>query len=345
LEHLQQKHTLGHNARDAMDTPEIRNWDEIAADFAGADLLAGNGLSQLVWPAFGYGSLFDQFVATLAPGEQASLRAFGSSNFEFILETLGRGVLAMSAFGLDATPLTKATSLVREGLIRAVESTHPRAADLPMLPLVRLSEALDQFNDVFTTNYDCLLYHVIMASRRRHDLNSTVRPYNDYFWDVIDDGHLGFKPFQNYRHYKHIYYLHGALFLFRGTTVDIKIRRTDTTELIERIADAIRQGSVPLFVSEGTAAEKAAAIYRSEYLRFANDHLAETRDHMVIYGHSLGSVDRHIVAAIRKSTSRVAFAVYKGTRSQQDIDDEVFSISALLGSVETTFFWSHTLFN
>jgi len=229
-------------------------------------------------------------------------------------------------------------------LIRAVEATHPRADELPRDRLTGISEALDHFDDVYTTNYDCLLYHIVMISKDRHEADRRIRPYNDYFWDRLDNDHLGFKNYQHYPQYKHIYYLHGALFLFRRSYADVKIRRTEGVELVEQVAIAIRQGEIPLFVSEGRPNEKKEAIYRSDYLRFAGDHLEKARDTLVVYGSSLSEPDRHVAAAIRNGTRRIAFALHRGARSEIEVENEQLRVIQALGGVDVHFFWSNELF-
>jgi hypothetical protein len=45
---------------------------------------------------------------------------------------------------------------------------------------------------VFTLNYDCLLYHILMVTKDRHNKDWRVRPYNDYFWNRISPDYLQF---------------------------------------------------------------------------------------------------------------------------------------------------------
>lgn len=324
--------------------PAVQQWEDLASDFSGADLLLGNGFSIREWPAFAYDSLFHEFLTSCDPVDTAAFDQFNSSNFEFILETLARAILANRAFALDTRRLEDGSRTLKEGLIRAVQTTHPRYEDLDADRIRTLSEQLDLFNDIFTTNYDCLLYHIIMASKDRHEQDPKVRPYNDYYWEKLDDDHLAFKSYQNISKYKHIYYLHGALFLFRRDYSDVKVRTGEGTELIDRIAAVIRVGEIPLFVSEGSAAEKREAIYRSDYLRFASDRLSRRRETLVVFGSALADVDRHVVAAIREGTKRIAYGVHQGHRTDIEVEDEQLRLIRALGHVPIEFFWSDGLF-
>lgn len=324
--------------------PPVAGWEGIAEEFLGSDLLLGNGLSISVWPDFAYESLFENFLSGLTAGDQAAFRTFDTTNFEFILESIYRAIHVNDAFGIDADPLRVKGATLQEGLIRSVEAVHPRATALNWGRIEALSQQLDLFGDVFTTNYDCLLYHVIMMSRDRHESDDRVRPYNDYFWKTWDDDYLEFQDYQNYAKYKHIYYLHGAVFLFRKWYTDLKVRRSGGAELIDRVALAVRGGQVPLFISEASAEDKRQAIYRSEYLNFALRTLRERRDSLVSFGFSWADVDDHIATAVKAGTRRVAVSLFRGSRTDQEIEAEKERIFAKLMGCDVTFFWSDGLF-
>jgi len=324
--------------------PPIEQWRDLANDFAGSPLLLGNGFSIRLWGAFRYDSLFREFLNGCNAADRGAFSALGNTNFEFILESLATSVSVNAAFGLETARLEKAQATIRDGLVQSIHATHPTAAQLDRTPLRQLSEQLDEFGDIYTLNYDVLLYHVIMITKDRHEANRAVRPYNDYFWSVLDDERLVFQNFQLYKKYKHVFYLHGALFLFRHEHLDVKIRRIEPFELIERIGQEIRNGQVPLFISEGTASEKLLAITRSDYLRFANERFAENRETLVIYGTSLSDPDSHVAAAIRKGTRRVAFGVHVAGKDAQTLADLQLEVMRKLGAADVRFFDSDDLF-
>ncbi|WP_099246606.1 DUF4917 family protein [Mycobacterium sp. shizuoka-1] len=73
----------------------------------------------------------------------------------------------------------------------------------------------------------------------------------------------------------------------------------------------------PLFVSEGTSAQKMAAIRRSDYLSFARRQLIEDNFNTVIFGASFGDQDDHIISALNAGSRRkFAISVWPGTESQ-----------------------------
>jgi hypothetical protein len=76
-----------------------------------------------------------------------------------------------------------------------------------------------------------------------------------------------------------------------------KLHAGFSTNLLDQFGTAF--DGAPLIVAEGTAAEKRKAINRSPYLRFALEEFKKSKDPLVVFGHSLGDSDKHIVEAIR----------------------------------------------
>jgi len=330
-------------------TDELRQiglvtWADVANHFRDADLLLGNGFSLHLNELFRYESLFERFLANCSQAEADNFRRFGTTNFEFILESLTSASKVNGIFGIDNQPINRAAVRLKEGLITTVSQNHPRAADLNRAHVARISELFDQFSDIYTLSYDALLYHIIMISLDRYRINHAVRPYSDYFWGPYDDQFLQFMTTQDIQRYKRIYYLHGALFIFRLGATTVKIRRTDDTELLELIENQIQSGNIPLFVSEGTSEDKQFAISRSEYLHFAHAHLKHCSNRLVVYGASLSRPDNHIVQAIRKQDTQIAISLRVGDKSADDLRAEMLEHRRNFPNQGLYFFDSTTLF-
>lgn len=322
----------------------VVEWDRLRDDFKDADLLLGNGFSLTFDGRFAYSSLFEDFLGRIKPQEQSVFRAFGTTNFEAILEQFSHAITVNAALSLDVTMIKKAADFLRNNLIRAIQRNHPKYGDLDQRRLNRASETLDGFGDVFTLNYDVILYHIVMISKDRNSADRAVRPYNDYFWKELTSDYLQFMSFQDYPHYKHLYYLHGALFLFHQDYLDVKLRRTGSFELITEIALEVQSGELPLFVSEGRSEEKRLAISRSDYLGFAQAKFREKRDNLVIYGASLGSQDEHIAEAIQQSTDTIAYSVHTAGKSASQVQSNIAAVRAILPGKDIRFFDSSGLF-
>ena len=69
-----------------MNDEALAEWDALRTDYAGADVLLGNGFSRRFSQAFDYDSLFNSFLNTLDLHQAAIATSFGTTNFETILE-------------------------------------------------------------------------------------------------------------------------------------------------------------------------------------------------------------------------------------------------------------------
>ncbi len=279
----------------------IRRWADISGEFEGADLLLGNGFSLNFSALLNYRSLFEKFLDDCELEDADLFRRFGTTNFESIQEQLLSAKKVNELFGLPTHPIDPAVRKLRDGLITSVQQIHPLAQDIDSGALWNASEALDPFEDVFTLNYDLFLYRIIMVSVERSQTIG-VRRHNDYFWQRSTDEFLEFMDFDNLPN-KHVYYLHGALFLFPGYRLDyhndLKIRRGDQPfeELTQVVSAKIERGILPLFVSEGEPEGKMLTISKSPYLKFAYRKLEESERPLTIYGWSASTQDNHILSA------------------------------------------------
>lgn len=328
---------------------QLAKWEQHRDDFAGADLLLGNGFSMNISSSFRYDSLFQVFLDNCSPDEINLFTAFRTTNFEAIQKDLQSAIQVNSFFGFPTNPIKDAVDKLRDGLIQAIETSHPRAQNRNEQQLYNLLRHFVQFGDIFTLNYDLLLYHIIMLSVRYRptDISGTLRRYNDYFWQTAGPQHLEFMDFNRYKDHKHVYYLHGALFLFNDAQTVLKLKRTSDEELIDRVAEHIRRGMMPLFVSEGTWQDKLSVINRNQYLRFAYDNLRKSNQPIVIYGASLSKDhDMHIVNAVNSRNADVAISIYAGSKNEEQIQAEMHDFcSKLPYANRIVFFESTTLFD
>jgi hypothetical protein len=150
-------------------------------------------------------------------------------------------------------------------------------------------------------------------------------------------------------HDKHIFYLHGALFIFKISPETCKLKRSGKTEeLISTIGKEINSGRMPLFVSEGTSKEKEKTIEQSEYLSDCFKSLEESENKLVIYGSSLSSQDQHIIDAInyKENNSReLAIAVHTDNKSSDDLEKYIKKLKAIFKFHKPKFFESQSLFH
>lgn len=335
---------------DELELLGILPWETCKAAFANADLFLGNGFSINLHSQFRYPSLFDRFLTACSGPDVAIFQAFKTTNFEEIQRELLSAKKVADILGVTLSEADPIIAKLQDGLISVIHGIHPRFAEMPEGLFERLSEQFDQFYDVFTTNYDLFLYHIIMASNDRRKKLSTVRPYQDFFWQHWGSEFLEFMDYQNISYYKHAFYLHGGLFLFPGHTIGhyntVKLkRRSSIADLLQTIQDQIKGSRMPLFVSEGTWQRKLNTIRSNAYLSFAMERFQRAREHLVIYGGSLApDYDQHILDALNKKKRRIAISLYIGDKDETVLKAEMHTFRARLAAHDVWFFDAGTLF-
>lgn len=324
----------------------ILNWSVLAKRFGGSDLLLGNGFSINIAPRLRYDSLFDEFLIRCGPKYRKRFRSFNTTNFEIILEKLSNAKDVNKIFNIETTEIEYSIECLKDGLIKTIEAVHPRWAKTNQAQLERIAIRLNTFTNVYTLNYDLYLYRIILILKDKHRDDRSIAQYSDYFWESYDEKFLCFDTSQEFKGYRHPYYLHGALFLFRESSYDLKLRKADSpAELMEVIGNTIREGRMPLFVSEGTPEQKKESIGRSSYLRFALKKLEESDNSLVIFGTSLSEPDKHIINAINSNQRDLAISIHAGSKSDDELISEKHRIKSKFPRHKVKFFHSDTLFN
>src|SRR5690606_26648234 len=100
------------------------------------------------------------------------------------------------------------------------------------------------------------------------------------------------------------------------------LRSSQSTELIDLIANQINKNNIPNFVSAGTGEDKRRSISRNEYLRFCSEKLKDSPNPIIVFGNSLGEFDSHILEAIRATPKDIVYCMYVGERSEEELNHE-----------------------
>lgn len=274
-------------------------------------LLLGNGFSIAAWPDFRYGALATT-VAGQNPRIEALFARFQTVDFERVARALleAQAVLSVHAetaalideIGVDYRDL-------RRLLVAAITRIHPSAPAQLDDRIEACADFLSQFigmdrrkalrGQVFTTNYDLLLYWTLM--RRVRGLSA-------------NDGFRG-RPLTWARsEAQAIFYLHGALHLFETDGVVRKL--SVPGRLVDTVGKRIQKDDVPLFISEGSSQEKRVRIAESDYLTAASECLAAACDDpeasLFVFGHSLRDEDEHIFEKIVEGAVPEVFVSVRG---------------------------------
>lgn len=328
----------------------IEDWSELAKAFKGADLLLGNGFSINLEGHFNYKSLFEEFLELCTPSDHRIFSSFKTHNFERIQEILTDAKRVNELFNITKANrrIDDAIEFLKSGLIKSIRNNHPRSSKINQEQLQRLSTQLNNFGDIFTLNYDLFLYHIILKMKDKSDKEQRIAPYSDYFWGEYDERFQQFMKYDDYPR-NHVYYLHGALFLFRIPPEDIlKLRRGGAPqELIEMIGEAITRGRMPLFVSEGKYKEKLESIKRSNYLSFCYEKLEQSENKLVIFGSSLSGQDAHIADAInyKKNKRELAISIYIDNKSKDKLEEKIKRLKKKFKLHKIYFLDSKTVFD
>jgi hypothetical protein len=301
-------------------------------------LLIGNGFSIAQGGGqFSYASLLDK--AGLDPNSPVKnvFTTLKTVDFELVMQSLQHAAQIEQAYG-DATRATlfrDDAGAVREALIRAVHEVHPGISfDIPQEQRDRCGQFLRNFSNVFTINYDLLLYWVI--------LKMDPNPFTDGCGLGSTTG--GFRTFSE-NGTCNTFYLHGALHLFLDKERETLKRIVTSGTIINDIASTIRtRGQLPLFVSEGSATEKMARINSVPYLRHGYDKLKALKGSLFVYGHSIAENDYHLYNAIFGSdVDKLFVCVYRPDENLQNVKEKLAQFRERNDQIEVSYVDSATV--
>lgn len=299
-------------------------------------LLMGNGFSMAFDTGiFSYKALHD-FVS--AKEDELINKLFGAiktKNFELVMQQLDTTVALLDAFNADETltnEISEASARLKNGLLSAIQEMHPEhvfmVSDARSTSCAKfLSQFLDSNGHIFTTNYDLLLYWVLMRQSvhnpidgfGRELLNSmeVERGETPEWSDLIWGPNVSTQ---------NIHYLHGALHLFDEKHEICKEQYSWDAYLLENIKARLDRGSYPIFVTAGNGDDKLEHIRHNRYLSHCFDALSKTDGSLVTFGFNFGEYDEHIIEAINRANHHPSkhtpklWSLYIGTYSDADID-------------------------
>lgn len=290
---------------------------EAATRDASRHLLLGNGFSIGAHRAFGYPSLHASAVRR-DPTLAALFPEGCGSNFEQALEAAG-----------DADDAGR----LRHALIRAVAHVHPATS-------LRLSEDdgrqcrafLQHFigrdrkrhGSVFTSNYDLLLHWVLS----RQEKSPGTKQHTQLKW------YDGFESRGEWSDVAsaNVTYLHGAVHIYQRPYNSLRRKfytemlryGATSTPLMKQVAALLSDGDLPVFVAEGSAREKCAAMRQRDYLKAARKRFervcAGPQNVLFTYGHSFGESDSHLGDWIARGSIGAVYVGAFSTEDEQRVD-------------------------
>lgn len=295
------------------------------------NLLLGNGFSMAYDnKIFSYNALYD-FITKIGDKDLVTIMSIiDSKNFEEIMRQLDQFGKLVKVFGSEPdlyNRITLTREKLRTGLLDAVQNLHPEHVfTIPEEQQKACINFLKPFlnsGSIFSTNYDLLLYWVLMRSKeiapcdgfgRECENLENITQGEEQIWSDLRWGKN--KDQQN------VFYLHGALPFF-DTGVEIEKEEYDTSDfLIKKISRRIENGSYPIFVTAGDGKQKLTHIMHNRYLTYCYEHLSEITGSLITFGFNFGSYDNHIIQAINKAAaqqpSEKLWSIYIGVYSEVD---------------------------
>lgn len=292
----------------------LTSFDEAIADsrqFSKRHLLLGNGFSiSCRADIFHYGSLFAQADFSQVPEVVAVFESLSTQDFEAAIRALENAIRILPAYvphGAAAiAKMQEHAAALKEILVQTIAGNHPNVpaeiADEKFWACRRfLAHFLANDGQVFTLNYDLLLYWTLMHEDMPFG-DPIPLAKNDGFGNDEDDPDADYVVWQGETgaHDARVHFLHGALHLF-DSGAELKkytwIRKG--VPLVEQAREAIHHNAYPLFVAEGTSAQKKSKIRHNAYLyqgfKQLTANVKQGRHCFFIFGHSLADSDDHIL--------------------------------------------------
>lgn len=298
-------------------------------------LLLGNGFSMAYDNTiFSYNALHE-FITKIKDAELSKiLSLIEHQNFELIMQQLGTFSSLIGAFEGQSALKDKVDSSIlklKESLLDAIHDLHPEHVfKIPENESASCAEFLNIFlkrgGKIFSTNYDLLLYWVLMrndalahndgfgrdATNFVPGIDKEDIEWSDLYWGRNKEG-------------QNVYYVHGALPLFDIGTEILKEEYELGHNLLEKISSRMEDNEYPIFVTAGNGDEKLAHIMHNQYLANCYESLSEITGTLVIFGFNFGSYDYHIIEAINRAAKKgkkefpKLLSIYIGVYSDDDL--------------------------
>lgn len=298
-------------------------------------LLIGNGFSMAYDnKIFSYNALHNFLQSQ---DDELLSKLFGAiktKNFELVMQQLESTIALLDAFGVEGSvkqQILLAAEKLKQGLLKSVKELHPehvyKIPDAKSAACANfLRPFLDSGGQIFTTNYDLLLYWVLMRQGTALHIDGfgqeLENPLEVQKGEAAQWSDLIWGPNQAKQN---IHYLHGALHLFDAGSEIIKEQYDWTGYLLEHITTRLDDGNYPIFVTAGNGEEKLKHIRHNRYLSHCYDRLLNIDGSLVTFGFNFGPYDEHIIDSINKAAKHGARAaeklrsVYIGTYSNEDV--------------------------
>ncbi|HEY9102670.1 DUF4917 family protein [Chitinimonas sp.] len=297
-------------------------------------LLMGNGFSMAYdHKIFSYNALYDFLISKEDVLINKLFDAIKTKNFELVMQQLDTTLALLEAFDSDPSLQEKikiASQKLKNGLLNSIHELHPdHVYKIPEEQCISCAKFLNLFlssgGQVFTTNYDLLLYWVLMRQGVQNPIDGFGQEIeNPIEYTKGEDAILSDLIWGPNASKQNIHYLHGALHIFDNGADIIKEQYDQSGYLLENIKHRLNNGSYPIFVTAGSGDDKLNHIRHNRYLSFCLDRLSQIDGSLVTFGFNFGPYDEHIIETLNRATHYQSkstpklWSIYIGVYSDND---------------------------
>lgn len=255
----------------------------------------------------------------------ALTKEFNDSNIEnllFFLEITKRSLQALSqnkelALSQSAENLHRETVKLKNQFISSLLDSHPARPDvLPDYKYKNCGNFLSLFKQIFTTNYDLLLYWTAQShgamKKKFHD-GFAVDTNNYLYWQENTQ--------------QNVFYLHGCFHVFskpyENKFVKLEAARNHLIEEVRNTLKGCQEQFLPthandqsnrpyspVVIVEGPYRHKDMSIRRNHFLDYARQQLENAQGAMMFYGYGCTKSDQHILSYIMQSAVHTFYFGY-----------------------------------
>lgn len=298
-------------------------------------LLFGNGFSMAYDPKiFSYNALSTFIERTNNDLLKKLFEVINTKNFELVMQQLDNFVEIAKVFNVDQTLIDKileANETLKNSLIEAVKELHPEHVfvvpeDKSKQCHSFLDHFLSQGGKIYSTNYDLLLYWVLMRNESKLAIDGFGRElenpdevkkgaeqeWSELRWGINKENQT-------------IFYLHGTLPIF-DTGIEIVKEEYDSQHyLLQKVSERMENKAYPIFITAGNAKEKLNHIMHNKYLAYCYDDFSNIDGSLITFGFNFGQYDTHIIDAINKAANQgmpsgqKLYSIYIGVYSDDSL--------------------------
>ena len=266
-------------------------------------VILGNGFSRACRDdLFAYDALFERARDSLSPTAKQSFEALGTTDFESVMRSLRQARALVEVFAPDypslARELGEESEVLREVLANVIADNHPeRIYEISDDEFESCRQYLRNFDDIYTLNYDLLLYWALM----KDDIDELSLTCDDGF-RYPEGEEADYVAWDLSTVQQNIYYLHGALHIFDAGSEIQKYTWSNTgIALVDQIREALEDDRYPIYVAEGNSESKLNRILHNSFLLHGYRSLSRISGSLFIFGHSLNDSDEHVLKCIERS--------------------------------------------